>query len=200
MTTFTIEVPALDDKKALYVALRPEQASDIAKHIKDPKCWARADVDRATLSKTKNLGEQDRIQAFHADTKPIEASINTTATNALCEFFLRKDSYNQRKISEYCQGCYMQKAPSKKLPRRSQMNGNLKLTGTEKWDRQLISVSDEILAAIHTLGLLQPPNPQHSVEAMAKAREQLFDRAIEALESGDSCTSNGHVPLRTIKI
>jgi RNA polymerase-associated protein CTR9 len=71
-------------------------------------------------------------------------------------------------------------------------------------------------AAIHTLDLLlQPPNPQRSVEAMvmlaslrahprpgvsssdvaqekAKARE-LFDRAIKALEHEDSLASNGHV-------
>lgn len=71
-------------------------------------------------------------------------------------------------------------------------------------------------AAIHTLDLLlQPPNPQRSVEAMvmlaslrahprpgvsssdvaqekAKARE-LFDRASKALEHEESLASNGHV-------
>ncbi|KAG2039703.1 hypothetical protein BDR03DRAFT_950957 [Suillus americanus] len=36
-----VEVPALDDKKALYTARRPERASDKAKRIKNPKWWAR---------------------------------------------------------------------------------------------------------------------------------------------------------------
>ncbi|KAG1772932.1 hypothetical protein EV702DRAFT_1048393 [Suillus placidus] len=37
-----VEVPALDDKKALYTARRPERASDKAKCIKNPKWWAHA--------------------------------------------------------------------------------------------------------------------------------------------------------------
>ncbi|KAG2741832.1 WD40 repeat-like protein [Suillus brevipes Sb2] len=36
-----VEVPALDDKKALYVARRPETASEMAKRIKNPKWWVR---------------------------------------------------------------------------------------------------------------------------------------------------------------
>ncbi|KAG1844346.1 hypothetical protein DFJ58DRAFT_802940 [Suillus subalutaceus] len=36
-----VEVPALDDKKALYTARRPERASDKAKRIKNPKWWVR---------------------------------------------------------------------------------------------------------------------------------------------------------------
>ncbi|KAG1844331.1 hypothetical protein DFJ58DRAFT_28666 [Suillus subalutaceus] len=36
-----VEVPALDDKKALYVAPPRERASDKAKHIKNLKWWAR---------------------------------------------------------------------------------------------------------------------------------------------------------------
>ncbi|KAG2341112.1 WD40 repeat-like protein [Suillus weaverae] len=36
-----VDVPALDDKKALYTARRPERASDKAKRIKNPKWWAR---------------------------------------------------------------------------------------------------------------------------------------------------------------
>ncbi|KAG1763436.1 hypothetical protein EV702DRAFT_1220367 [Suillus placidus] len=81
---------------------------------------------------------------------------------------------------------------------------------------QIQSVSDEITAAIHTLDLLlQPQNPQRSVEAVvvltalhahprpgvlnsdfaqenAKARE-LFDCAIKALEQDDSRASNGNL-------
>jgi WD40 repeat protein len=36
-----VEVPALDDKKALYTARRPERASDKAKRINNPKWWVR---------------------------------------------------------------------------------------------------------------------------------------------------------------
>ncbi|KAG2344619.1 WD40 repeat-like protein [Suillus weaverae] len=36
-----VEVPALDDKKALYTAQRQERASDKARRIKNPKWWAR---------------------------------------------------------------------------------------------------------------------------------------------------------------
>ncbi|KAG2739704.1 hypothetical protein P692DRAFT_20754959, partial [Suillus brevipes Sb2] len=36
-----VEVPALDDKKALYVARRPETASEMTKRIKNPKWWVR---------------------------------------------------------------------------------------------------------------------------------------------------------------
>jgi len=36
-----VEVPALDDKKALYVARRPERASDKAKRIDNSKRWVR---------------------------------------------------------------------------------------------------------------------------------------------------------------
>ncbi|KAG1790805.1 uncharacterized protein HD556DRAFT_1310350 [Suillus plorans] len=36
-----VKVPALDDKKALYVARQPEQASDKAKHIDNSKWWIR---------------------------------------------------------------------------------------------------------------------------------------------------------------
>ncbi|KAG2745916.1 hypothetical protein P692DRAFT_201879122 [Suillus brevipes Sb2] len=35
-----VEVPALDDKKALYTARRPETASEMAKRIKNPKWWS----------------------------------------------------------------------------------------------------------------------------------------------------------------
>ncbi|KAG2745917.1 hypothetical protein P692DRAFT_201807508 [Suillus brevipes Sb2] len=34
-----VEVPCIDDKKALYVARRPETASEMAKRIKNPKWW-----------------------------------------------------------------------------------------------------------------------------------------------------------------
>ncbi|KIK41272.1 hypothetical protein CY34DRAFT_13159 [Suillus luteus UH-Slu-Lm8-n1] len=36
-----VEVPARDDKKALYVARPPETASKVAKRIKNPKWWVR---------------------------------------------------------------------------------------------------------------------------------------------------------------
>ncbi|KAG2097562.1 uncharacterized protein F5147DRAFT_656361 [Suillus discolor] len=36
-----VDVPALDDKKALYVARRPERASDKAKRVDSSKWWAR---------------------------------------------------------------------------------------------------------------------------------------------------------------
>ncbi|KAG1785362.1 WD40-repeat-containing domain protein [Suillus plorans] len=36
-----VDVPALDDKKALYVARRPERASDKAKRVDNSKWWAR---------------------------------------------------------------------------------------------------------------------------------------------------------------
>ncbi|KAG1901916.1 uncharacterized protein F5891DRAFT_1172340, partial [Suillus fuscotomentosus] len=37
-----VDVPALDDKKALYVARRPERARDKAKCVDNSKWWARA--------------------------------------------------------------------------------------------------------------------------------------------------------------
>ncbi|KAG1806077.1 uncharacterized protein BJ212DRAFT_789412 [Suillus subaureus] len=36
-----VEVPALDDKKALYTARRQERASDKAKRITNPRLWVR---------------------------------------------------------------------------------------------------------------------------------------------------------------
>ncbi|KAG1725300.1 hypothetical protein EDD22DRAFT_961653 [Suillus occidentalis] len=39
-----VEVPALDDKKALYTAWRPERAIDKAKRIKNLKLWSLTDI------------------------------------------------------------------------------------------------------------------------------------------------------------
>ncbi|KAG2365381.1 hypothetical protein BDR07DRAFT_1374344 [Suillus spraguei] len=45
-----VKVPALDDKKALYTARRPERASDKAKRIKNPKWWSLMGVAHHKLS------------------------------------------------------------------------------------------------------------------------------------------------------
>ncbi|KAG2745914.1 hypothetical protein P692DRAFT_201807506 [Suillus brevipes Sb2] len=51
-----VEVPALDDKKALYTARRPETASEMAKRIKNPKWWScpNSFIDFAQLTPLKN--------------------------------------------------------------------------------------------------------------------------------------------------
>ncbi|KIK32913.1 hypothetical protein CY34DRAFT_18719 [Suillus luteus UH-Slu-Lm8-n1] len=51
-----VEVPALDDKKALYVARRPETASEIAQRIKNPKWWVRIVLFICCVSPSTNDG------------------------------------------------------------------------------------------------------------------------------------------------
>jgi hypothetical protein len=57
-------------------------------------------LESINASKTENLSEQDRAQAFLAGTKFIEKAFNANqksaaAANALCELFLRKGSYKR---------------------------------------------------------------------------------------------------------
>ncbi|KAG1725277.1 uncharacterized protein EDB91DRAFT_1169030 [Suillus paluster] len=176
-------------------------------------------LESINASKTENLSEKDRAQAFLAGTKFIEKAFNANqksaaAANALCELFLRKGSYKRAlKLAERT----IQFADTLTLL----TEGNLR--AARVWPAktylgaigmaQMQIQNDETAAAIHTLDLLlQPPNPQRSVEAMvmlaslrahprpgvsssdfaqekAKARE-LFDRAIKALEQDDSRASN----------
>ncbi|KAG1772187.1 hypothetical protein EV702DRAFT_1270699 [Suillus placidus] len=188
-------------------------------------------LESINTSETKNLSEKDRAQAFLAGTKFIEKAFNANQKSAaaayvLCELFLRKGSYKRAlKLVERT----IQFADALTLL----TEGNLGAAWVQCMQRvlsqkppsaigmvQMQIQNDEIAAAMHTLDLLlQPPNPQCSVEAMvmlaslrahprpgvsssdfaqekAKARE-LFDRAIKALEQDDSHTSNGHVPQHT---
>jgi hypothetical protein len=57
-------------------------------------------LESINASKTENLSEQERAQAFLAGTKFIEKAFNANqksaaAANALCELFLRKGSYKR---------------------------------------------------------------------------------------------------------
>ncbi|KAG1735969.1 hypothetical protein EDB19DRAFT_1896149 [Suillus lakei] len=191
-------------------------------------------LESINASKTENLSEQDRAQAFLAGTKFIEKAFNANqksaaAANALCELFLRKGSYKRAlKLAErtiqFADTLTLLTEGNLRAARVLHAEGSLKeatkyyTTATDGQPKHI--QNDEIAAAIHTLDLLlQPPNPQRSVEAMvmlaslrahprpgvsssdfaqekAKARE-LFDRAIKALEQDDSRASNGHVPQHT---
>jgi RNA polymerase-associated protein CTR9 len=202
-------------------------------------------LESINASKTENLSEKDRAQAFLAGTKFVEKAFNANqksaaAANALCELFLRKGSYKRAlKLAErtiqFADTLTLLTEGNLRAARVLHAEGFLKeatkyyTTATDGQPKHILGAigmaqmqiqNDEIAAAIHTLDLLlQPPNPQRSVEAMvmlaslrahprpgvsssdfaqekAKARE-LFDRAIKALEQDDSRTSNGHVPQHT---
>ncbi|KAG1889868.1 hypothetical protein F4604DRAFT_1707232 [Suillus subluteus] len=190
-------------------------------------------LESINASKTENLSEKERAQAFLAGTKFIEKAFNANqksaaAANALCELFLRKNSYKRAlKLAErtiqFADTLTLLTEGNLRAARVLHAEGSLKeatkyyTTGLQMANQ---NTKNEIAAAIHTLDLLlQPPNPQRSVEAMvmlaslrahprpgvsssdfaqekAKARE-LFDRAIKALEQDDSRTANGHVPQHT---
>ncbi|KAG0696963.1 hypothetical protein DFH29DRAFT_178165 [Suillus ampliporus] len=203
-------------------------------------------LESINASKTENLSEKDRAQAFLAGTKFIEKAFNANqksaaAANALCELFLRKGSYKRAlKLAErtiqFADTLTLLTEGNLRAARVLHAEGSLKeatkyyTTATDGQPKHILGAigmaqmqiqNDEIAAAIHTLDiLLQPPNPQRSVEAMvmlaslrahprpgvsssdfaqekAKARE-LFDRAIKALEQDDSRASNGHVPHHTV--
>ncbi|KAG1854319.1 hypothetical protein C8R48DRAFT_763687 [Suillus tomentosus] len=51
-----VDVPALDDKKALYVARRPERASDKAKRVDTSKWWARVVLFLCCVSPSNDDG------------------------------------------------------------------------------------------------------------------------------------------------
>ncbi|KAG1854356.1 hypothetical protein C8R48DRAFT_763706 [Suillus tomentosus] len=51
-----VNVPALDDKKALYVARPPERASDKAKRVDNSKWWARVVLFLCCLSPSNDDG------------------------------------------------------------------------------------------------------------------------------------------------
>ncbi|KAG1901955.1 uncharacterized protein F5891DRAFT_1172365 [Suillus fuscotomentosus] len=51
-----VDVPALDDKKALYVARLPERASDKAKRVDNSKWWARVVLFLCCVSPSNDDG------------------------------------------------------------------------------------------------------------------------------------------------
>ncbi|OJA11248.1 hypothetical protein AZE42_09541 [Rhizopogon vesiculosus] len=198
-------------------------------------------LESINASKTDNLSEQDRAQAFLVGTKFIEKAFNANqksaaAANALCELFLRKGSYKRAlKLAErtiqFADTLTLLTEGNLRAARVLHAEGSLKeatkyyTVATDGQPKHVLGAigmaqmqiqNDEMAAAIHTLDLLlQPPNPQRSVEAMvmlaslrahprpgvsssdvaqekAKARE-LFDRASKALEHEDSLASNGQI-------
>ncbi|KAH7920613.1 TPR-like protein [Leucogyrophana mollusca] len=197
-------------------------------------------LESINASKAENQPEAIRAQSFLAGTKFIEKAFNANqksaaAANALCELFLRKGSYKRAlKLAErtiqfadtltlltegylraarvlHAEGSLAQATKYYTLATEGQPKHVMGAIGLAQMQMQ----NDEMAAAIHTLDtLIQPPNPQRSVEATvmlaslrahprpgvsssdvtqekAKARE-LFDRASKTLELEDTRATNGH--------
>ncbi|KAH7907720.1 hypothetical protein BJ138DRAFT_1116454 [Hygrophoropsis aurantiaca] len=175
----------------------------------------------------RTRSEADRAQAFLSGTKLIEKAFNANqknaaAANALCELFLRKGSYKRAlKLAErtiqfadtltlltegylraarvlHAEGSPAQATKYYTLATEGQPKHVMGAIGLAQMQMQ----NDELAAAIHTLDtLLQPPNPQRSLEATVmlaslrahprpatdeaqektRARE-LFERATKTLE------------------
>ncbi|KAH9991808.1 RNA polymerase II-associated protein [Russula vinacea] len=198
-------------------------------------------LDALNASKNPDLSEDDRIQELMIGSKLIEKAFNSnqrnaSAANALCDIFLRKGQYKRAlKLAErtiqfadtmavltdgyiragrvcHAEGSYSDALNHYKQGADGQSNNVLAAIGFAQMQLR----NDETAAAIHTLdSLLQPPNPQRSLEATAmlaslrlhprpgvsssdaaqektKARE-LFDRVYRAIEQyEDGATQNGN--------
>ncbi|KAH9988468.1 RNA polymerase II-associated protein [Russula compacta] len=199
-------------------------------------------LDALNASKNPDLTEDERIQELMVGSKLIEKAFNcnqrnASAANALCDIFLRKGQYKRAvKLAErtiqfadtmavltdgyiragrvcHAEGSYSDALKHYKQAAEGQSNNVLAAIGFAQMQLQ----NDETAAAIHTLdGLLQPPNPQKSLEATAmlaslrlhprpgvsssdaaqektKARE-LFDRVYRAIEQyEDAAAQNGNM-------
>ncbi|KAN0091495.1 hypothetical protein V8E55_005061 [Tylopilus felleus] len=208
----------------------------------NPSEWAAQlllGLESINASKTGNQTEQERAQAFLIGTKYIERAFNANqksaaAANALCELFLRKSNLKRAlKLAErtvqFADTLTLLTEGNLRAARALHAEGSITeatkyyTTATEGQPKHVLGaigmaqmqiLNDEVAAAIHTLDtLIQPPNPQRSVEATVilaslrahprpgvssadvaqeklKARE-LFDRVIKAIELDDSRV-NGH--------
>ncbi|KAH9961533.1 RNA polymerase II-associated protein [Russula dissimulans] len=198
-------------------------------------------LEALNASKGPDLSEDERIQELMVGSKLIERAFNSnqrnaSAANALCDIFLRKGQYTRAlKLAErtiqfadtmavltdgyiragrvcHAEGSYGDALKHYKQAAEGPSNNVLAAIGFAQMQLR----NDEIAAAIHTLdSLLQPPNPQKSLEATAmlaslrlhprpgvsssdaaqeraKARE-LFDRVYRTIEqSEDAATQNGN--------
>ncbi|KAH9053217.1 RNA polymerase II-associated protein [Lactarius vividus] len=187
----------------------------------------------------------ERIQELMIGSKLIERAFNSnqrnaSAANALCDIFLRKGQHKRAlKLAErtiqfadtlavltdgyiragrvcHAQGSYSDALKHYKQAAEGQTKNVLAAIGFAQMQLR----NDETAAAIHTLdGLLQPPNPQKSLEATAmlaslrlhprpgvsssdaaqektKARE-LFDRVYRAIEQSEDSTAQNGSPSRS---
>lgn len=194
-------------------------------------------LEALNASKNPELSEDERIQELMIGSKLIERAFNSnqrnaSAANALCDIFLRKGQHKRAlKLAErtiqfadtlavltdgyiragrvcHAQGSYSDALKHYKQAAEGQTKNVLAAIGFAQMQLR----NDETAAAIHTLdGLLQPPNPQKSLEATAmlaslrlhprpgvsssdaaqertKARE-LFDRVYRAIEQSDDAAA-----------
>ncbi|KAH0828123.1 hypothetical protein J3R83DRAFT_3795 [Lanmaoa asiatica] len=215
----------------------------------NPSEWAAQlllGLESINASKARNQTEQERAQAFLIGTKYIEKAFNANqksaaAANALCELFLRKNNLKRAlKLAErtvqFADTLTLLTEGNLRAARALHAEGSTKeatkyyTIATEGQPKHILGaigmaqmqmLNDEVAAAIHTLDtLIQPPNPQRSVEATVilaslrahprpgvsstdvaqeklKARE-LFDRVVKTIELDDA-RANGHAnaPSRT---
>ncbi|KAH9170927.1 RNA polymerase II-associated protein [Lactarius sanguifluus] len=201
-------------------------------------------LEALNASKNPELSEDERIQELMIGSKLIERAFNSnqrsaSAANALCDIFLRKGQHKRAlKLAErtiqfadtlavltdgYIRAgrvCHAQGSHSDALKHYKQAaEGQSKNVLAAIGFAQMQLRNDETAAAIHTLdGLLQPPNPQKSLEATAmlaslrlhprpgvsssdaaqertKARE-LFDRVYRAIEQSEDATAQNGSPSR----
>ncbi|KAJ6625349.1 RNA polymerase II-associated protein [Mycena sp. CBHHK59/15] len=200
-------------------------------------------LEAINASKNDYNSEEERTQSYTTGTKMIERAFkanqrSAAAANALCELFIRKGNYDRAlKLAErtiqFADTLTVLTEGYIRAGRVSHAEGSLAhatkyySSATEGQPKHVIGAiglaqmqmqNDEMAAAIHTLDtLLQPPNPQSSLEATVmlaslrafprpgvsssdvaqertKARE-LFDRVIKTLEVEDA-RANGHGPSR----
>ncbi|KIJ12938.1 hypothetical protein PAXINDRAFT_14301 [Paxillus involutus ATCC 200175] len=203
-------------------------------------------LESINASKLGNKTEQERAQAFMIGTKHIEKAFNANqksaaAANALCELFLRKNNLTRAlKLAErtiqFADTLTLLTEGNLRAARVLHAEGSLSeatkyyTIATEGQPKHILGAigmaqmqmqNDEVAAAIHTLDtLIQPPNPQRSVEATVvlaslrahprpgvssadvaqekvKARE-LFDRVGKLLDLEDSrVNGHAHAPSRS---
>ncbi|KAJ7140486.1 RNA polymerase II-associated protein [Mycena crocata] len=200
-------------------------------------------LEAINASKNDASSEAERTKSYTTGTKMVERAFkanqkSAAAANALCELFLRKGSHERAlKLAErtiqFADTLTVLTEGYIRAGRVSHAEGSLVhatkyySSATEGQPKHVIGAiglaqmqmqNDEMAAAIHTLDtLLQPPNPQSSLEATvmlaslrayprpgvsssdvaqerAKARE-LFDRVSKILEVEDT-RANGHGPSR----
>ncbi|KAI9571564.1 hypothetical protein HD554DRAFT_2320692 [Boletus coccyginus] len=208
----------------------------------NPSEWAAQlllGLESINASKAGNQTDKERTQAFLIGTKYIEKAFNANqksaaAANALCELFLRKNNLKRAlKLAErtvqFADTLTLLTEGNLRVSRALHAEGSISeatkyyTTATEGQPKHILGaigmaqvqmLNDEVAAAIHTLDtLIQPPNPQRSVEATVilaslrahprpgvssadvaqeklKARE-LFDRVTKAIELDDT-RANGH--------
>ncbi|KAJ7933907.1 RNA polymerase II-associated protein, partial [Mycena leptocephala] len=204
-------------------------------------------LEAINASKNDASSEAERTQSYTMGTRMIERAFkanqkSAAAANALCELFLRKGSHDRAlKLAErtiqfadtltvltegyiragrvsHAEGSLAHATKYYSSATEGQPNHVIGAVGLAQMQMQ----NDEMAAAIHTLDtLLQPPNPQSSLEATVmlaslrayprpgvsssdvaqertKARE-LFDRVAKVLEVEDA-RANGHGPSRVSRI